>query len=159
MLHLELASAMATAQQSGEQSTAVPHRAWHHVALHIGIAADNTLIALIFFPKDITLVVLTDQHLPRILRPANATRDHFTPGLEMNLRTGPAKRVGAGINWIGQQPMHRIVTRQSPFHHSPPRTVDDHRHLNALLVYAEGELADTADLRKFFERQRQRVMH
>src|SRR6266403_2332732 len=134
MLHLELASAMATAQESDQHSTAVPHRSRHHLALHVGIPADDSLVPLILLPGEIALVVVANQHLPRLLRPADITRDQLTARFDANLRAGPTEHIGASINRIGQQPMDRIIARQPPFHHSAPGTVNNHRHPDAFIA-------------------------
>src|SRR6266446_2126720 len=67
MQHLELASAMSTAQQSNQQSAAIPDRSRHHLTLHIGIPVDGPLVVLIVLPRDIALMVITNQHLPFLL--------------------------------------------------------------------------------------------
>jgi hypothetical protein len=85
MLHLELASAMTTAQQSNQQSAAIAHRSGHHLALHVGVPADDPPVALIVFPRDVALVVVTNQHLPCLLAAVNTARDDLTASFEANL--------------------------------------------------------------------------
>src|SRR5260370_38833142 len=76
MQNLELASAMSTAQQSNQQSAAIPDRSRHHLTLHVGIPVDGPLGVLIVLPRNIALVVITNQHLPILAREAYAVRDH-----------------------------------------------------------------------------------
>jgi hypothetical protein len=52
--------------------------------------------------------------------------------LSRSNRSGQTRRRRHKLDWSTADASY--VTRQSPFHHSPPRTVDDHRHLSALLV-------------------------
>ena len=78
-------------------------------------------------------MVITNQHLPCILRPANAAPDRLSASLDACLRASPAKYIGSGVDWIGQQPMNRIVARQPPFHYSPLSAVDGHWHLDAFV--------------------------
>ncbi len=48
--HLELASAVPATEQSNEKPSALAHRARHHRPLHVGVACDNLLVAIILFP-------------------------------------------------------------------------------------------------------------
>ena len=84
--HFELAPAVTAPQEPDQQSATVAHRSLDHLTLHVGVAADGLLIALIVLPGDVTFVVVTNQHLPRLLRPAHAALDHFAACLDANLR-------------------------------------------------------------------------
>ena len=72
-------------------------------------------------------MVIAKQHLPCVLRPANAALDRLAARLYACLRACSAEYIGPGIDWIGQQPMDRIVARRPPFHHPPLRAVNGHR--------------------------------
>jgi hypothetical protein len=48
--YLELASAVPATEQSHEKPSALAHRACHHRSLHVGVACDNLLVAIILLP-------------------------------------------------------------------------------------------------------------
>jgi hypothetical protein len=98
-------------------------------------------------------VVIAKQHLPCVLRPANAALDRLAARLDACLRASSAKYIGPSVDRIGQQSVDRIVTRRPPFHHASLRTVNGHRHLDALVDQPEGDLTGAAKLRELSERQ------
>ena len=61
---VQLASAMTTAQQAGEQRLAPAQRTAAHRVLAIGVVRDQAQVPLVVCPAQITLVVIRDQHLP-----------------------------------------------------------------------------------------------
>ena len=93
MLDPELASAMPVPKQSNEKPAAVAHRARHHRTLHVRVACDDALVALIFFPRDIAVMVGADEHLPLIALPHHAAGDHVAPALEPYSGTGAAEDI------------------------------------------------------------------
>src|ERR1700740_1874468 len=107
--NLKLAAAVPATEQSNEKPSALAHRACHHRALHIGVAGDNFLVAIILLPRDVAIMAIADQH-PPLLPWARATvSDVLAPAGERGGGAGAAKNVGAGIDRIGQQPMNGIV--------------------------------------------------
>src|SRR6266705_3367044 len=93
-------------------------------------------------------MMVTNQHLPFLLRAAYTARDQFAAGLKAIPRSCSTKYVGARVDRIGQQPTDSIVARQPPFHHASARTVDDDRHLDPFMAQPHGDLPDAA---KFYE--------
>jgi hypothetical protein len=83
-------------------------------------------------------VVVTNQHLPRLLRTAHAALDQLAIRLDASLRAGPTECIGAGVDRIGQQPVDRTVAGQPPFHYSALWTVNGHRCLDALFAQQRG---------------------
>ena len=75
------------------------------------------------------------------------------PPLDPDLRDRAAKGVGASVDRIGQQPMHRIIPGQMPLNGPALGTVCDGRQLDALLAKPERDLTDAAGLPEFAERQ------
>jgi hypothetical protein len=61
---MQLAPAMATAQQTGKQSFAPAQRTAAHRVLAIGVVRDQAQVPLVVCPAQITPVVIRDQHLP-----------------------------------------------------------------------------------------------
>src|ERR1039458_4377004 len=58
------ASAMAAAQEAGEQSFPLAHRAAYHHAFAVSIVGDQPLIPFIVWPRQITLVMVDEQDRP-----------------------------------------------------------------------------------------------
>lgn len=58
------ASAMAAAQQAGQQSLALAHRAAHHHAFAVGIVGDQPLVPFIVRPRQVALVMVDEQDRP-----------------------------------------------------------------------------------------------
>ena len=155
--YLELASAVPATEQSNQKPSALAHRACHHRALHIGVAGDNLLVAIILLPRDVAIMVIADQHPPLLPWAHDTVRDDFASAVEPGARAGAAKNVGAGIDRIGQQPMNGIVARRAPLHGPPLATMDGNRQVNPLLPQPQGELAHAANLAELAEHQRQRL--
>ncbi len=72
-------SAMAAAQQAGQQRIAAAHRSAGHQSLAVGIVSDQALVPSELLPRDVSLVVIGEQHLPLCLRTTKATDDPLTP--------------------------------------------------------------------------------
>src|SRR6266567_8157202 len=62
--YFELASAVPAAEQSNEKPSAIAYRACHHRPLHVRVACDNLLVAIILLPRDVAIMVIADQYLP-----------------------------------------------------------------------------------------------
>src|SRR5262249_55252726 len=58
------ASAMAAAQQAGQQRLPLAHRAAHHHALAVGIVSDQPLVPFIVRPRQVALVMVDEQDCP-----------------------------------------------------------------------------------------------
>ena len=61
---MQLAPAMAAAEQASEQGFSPTHGAPPEKALAVGVVLDQALIPLEGVPDDITLVVVADQNVP-----------------------------------------------------------------------------------------------
>src|SRR6478672_1079047 len=76
---MELAAAMAAAQETGEQGFAAPYRSAAHEALAVGVIADQALVPLELGPANVALMVVEDQSLPGAAVLAEAAHDPFAP--------------------------------------------------------------------------------
>ena len=93
--YMELAAAMAAAQQARQQRFAASDRSAAHEALAVGIVADQALVPLELGPTDIGAVVITDQNLPLLLLLADTPDDALAAVLDGNTTAGPAEHVHA----------------------------------------------------------------
>jgi hypothetical protein len=84
VLDLELASAVPTPKQLDEKPAAVAHRARHQRAFHVRIARDDALVVLILFPRDLAVMVISNNHFPLVPPTRYAPGDHLAPTLEPN---------------------------------------------------------------------------
>src|ERR1700747_1679868 len=74
VVHVQLAPAVAAAEQSGQQHLTVAHGAFHNgAAFAHGIVRDHALIALELVPADVALVMIFDQNIAFIDRATYAT--------------------------------------------------------------------------------------
>src|SRR5205807_4971877 len=131
--YLELASAVPATEQSKQKPSALAHRACHHRALHIGVACDNLLVAIILLPRDVAIMAIADQHLPLLPSARDTVSDDFASAVEPSSRAGAPKNIRPSIDRIRQQPMNRIVARGAPLHGPPLTTIDGDRQVNPLL--------------------------
>src|SRR4051794_30312678 len=69
--YVQAPTAMATAHQAGQQGLAAADCAAGHEPLAVGVVGDQLLVPLKLRPRDVTLVVLGDQHFP--VGPGTAT--------------------------------------------------------------------------------------
>src|SRR3954462_7107581 len=120
---VELAAAMAAAEQAGEQRFAAPHRSSAHEALAVGVVADQTLVPLELGPANVALVVVEDQSLPGAAILAEATHDPLAAGLDGDATAGPPEGVGAGVDRVGQDVVEGVVDGQLPSDAAPLRAV------------------------------------
>ena len=85
---VQLAAAMATAQQACQQCLATPYRSSAHEASAIGVVADQTLVPFELGPVNVTLVVVGNQNLPRLALLAKALHDALATGLDRDATSG-----------------------------------------------------------------------
>src|SRR3954463_2545407 len=84
------------------------------------IVGDQALVPLILTPRDVSLVMAEDQHLP-VLPLAPDAMDNLLAALnQLNPAAGPAERVGPAVNGIGQQVMDSVVGFQTMCRPSGP---------------------------------------
>jgi hypothetical protein len=87
----ELSPAASASQKSRQQGFAPANRTAAHVALPVGVVADQPLIPFKLHPCNIALVVILDQNLPILPAAMQAANDPFAPVLNLHARTAPAK--------------------------------------------------------------------
>ena len=156
---MQLAPAMAAAEQAGEQGFPSPHGAPARPALAVGVVADQALIPLEGIPADITLMVVADQNVP--LRPLdpNTARDAFSAILDSRLADRPAVRIGAGVNRVGEDVMDRIVDRRLPLQAPAFRAVADGGEQDPLLPKPEMDLPHALQFFELPKDERKRFAH
>src|ERR1700730_2453084 len=113
-LSRELSPAASTSQKSSQQGFAPANRTAAHVALPIGVVADQPLIPFKLRLGNIALMVVLDQNLPIIPAAMQAASDPFASVLNLHARTAPAKCVGAGINRVCQNVVESAVHWRPP---------------------------------------------
>ncbi|KJB91053.1 hypothetical protein N826_30340 [Skermanella aerolata KACC 11604] len=111
---MQLAAAMAATQQSGQERLSLADGSTDHQALAVGIVGDQALVPLILTPRDVSLVMAGDQHLPVLPLAPDAMGNLLAALNQLNPAAGPAERVGPSINGIGQQVMDSVVDRRLP---------------------------------------------
>ena len=111
---MQLAPAMATAQQAGEQRLAAAQRTAAHRVLAVGVVRDQAEVPLVVRPAQITLVVIRDQNLPVLALLLEAAHDLLAAGLDADAAAGAPEGIGAGIDRVGQDVQDRVVDRQLP---------------------------------------------
>ena len=111
---MQLASAMATAQQAGEQSLAPAQRTAAHRVLAVGIVCDQAEVPFVVRPAQITLVVIRDQHLPVLALLLEAAHHLLAAGLDADAAAGAPEGIGAGIDRVGHDMQDRVVDWQLP---------------------------------------------
>jgi hypothetical protein len=115
VMHVQLATAMAAAQQAGQQHLAPSHRAFHNgTALAHGIVGNHALIAFKLLPADVAFVLVLDQHVAFADRAADAAPHALAAVLDAYLARRATERIGAGVDRVGQNVVHGVVGRQSP---------------------------------------------
>src|SRR5258708_39412021 len=93
----ELSPAASASQKSRQQGFAPANRTAAHVALTVGVVADQPLIPFKLCPCNIALMVVLDQNLPIIPAAMQAARDPFSSVLTLPPPTAPAKSLHAPI--------------------------------------------------------------
>src|SRR3954449_7070493 len=99
--HEQPASAMAAAQQAGEQSLSLAHRAPYHHAFAVGIVGDQPLVPFIVRPGQVTLVMVDEQARPICASFAVAAQDTLAAVFERHPTTGSTKGISTGVNRVG----------------------------------------------------------
>ena len=155
---VQLAAAVAAAQQAGQQRLAPPDRAAAHEALAVGVVGDQPLVPLELRPANVALVVVADQNLPGAAILAEAAHDPLAAGLDRDAASGAAEGIGAGIDRVGQQVVQGVVDRQLPDHLAAFRTVFGRRQRQALLAHPEMDLPDGLQLGELGEDERDRLL-
>jgi len=145
----QLARAMTTAQQSGEQRFAAANRTLYLLTQHVGVLCDEVLIMLENLPRDIALMMLANQCPPLSLLVVTPVHDPFSALLQEGLRGRPTVGIGAGVDWIAQEVLHRLVHRQLPLHRTPLRAIVRVGNAQTLLSMPDQHLADAADFGEF----------
>src|SRR3954466_15543827 len=156
---MELAAAVAAAQEAGEQRFAAPHRSSAHEASLLSVVADQTLVPLELGPANVALVVVEDQSLPGAAILAEATHDPLAAGLDGDATAGPPEGVCAGVNRVGQHVVEGVVDGQLPGDAAALAPIPDRRQRQALVAHPEVNLPNRLQLGKLGEDERDRLLH
>ena len=111
---MQLAAAMAAAEQAGQKRLTAPDRTAAHEALPVGVVADQALVPLELGPANVAFVMVEDQSLPRAALLAEAAHDPLPTRLDRNAAAGAPEGVSAGVDRVGQDVVERVVDRQLP---------------------------------------------
>src|SRR3954465_12287699 len=155
---MELAAAVAAAQEAGEPRFAAPHRSAAHEALAVGVVADQTLVPLELGPANVALVVVEDQSLPGAAILAEAAHDPLAAGLDGDATAGPPKGVCAGVNRVGQHVVEGVVDGQLPGDASALAPIPDCRQRQALVAHPEVNLPNRLQLGELGKDERDRLL-
>src|SRR3954449_5429620 len=155
---MELAAAVAAAEQAGEQRFAAPHRSAAHEALAIGVIADQALVPLELGPANVALMVVQDQSFPGAAVLAKAAHDPLAAGLEGDAAAGAPEGVGAGIDRVRQHVVQGVVDRQLPRDAATFQAVADGGQRQALLAHPKENLPDRLQFGELGEDERDRLL-
>src|SRR5215467_226867 len=115
VVHVQLAPAVAAAEQSGQQHLTFAHGAFHHgAAFAHGTVRDHALIALELVPADVALVMIFDQNIAFIDRASYATPHALAAVLDTYLARRAAEGVGTRVDRPPLHPSRRH--RKQPAH-------------------------------------------
>src|SRR6476661_2674381 len=108
--HIHLSAAMAASEQARENEFALPRRPARDGAAFSGsVVRNHTLVPFELLPTDIALVLIFEQHVPfRAGAPKSASHT-LSPVLDDDLARRAPKGVGASIDRIGEDVVHRVV--------------------------------------------------
>ena len=98
---MQLPTAMAAAEQAGEQGFSPPHSTPARKALAVCVVLDQALIPLEGVPADITLMVIADQNIPFRLFDRKTAHDPLSAILNSRLAHRPTISIGAGVDRVG----------------------------------------------------------
>src|SRR5271166_72387 len=111
---MQLAAAMAAAQETRQERLAAADRAARHEAFAVGVVGDQQLIPLELGPREIAFVAAQEQDFPiRPLAP-EPPRDPLAASLDCHAAAGSAEGIGAGIDRIVQNMVDCVVDRKTP---------------------------------------------
>ena len=125
--HVQLATAMAAAEQTCKQRLAASDRTSAHEALPVGVIGNQALIPLELGPGNITFMVVVDQNLPITAAPPEAAHDLLAAGVDGHATGRASESVGASVNGVREDVVDRVVDRQLPFDPTTLRPVHDGR--------------------------------
>jgi len=154
---VQLASAMTTAQQAGEQRLTPAQRTAAHRVLAVGVVRDQAQVPLVVCPAQITLVVIGNQHLPVLALLLEAAHHLLAAGFNADAAAGAPEGVGASVDRVGQDVQDRVVHRQLPLDQAALGTVGDSGQQNALVPEPEVHLTHRLHLGELGEGERNRL--
>ena len=115
IVHVQFTPAMTAAQKPGQRQFAFAGRPASERAGHASrIISDCLEIAFEFFPADVSLVMILDQDVPFLYRPANATANALSAARHADPTCCASEGIGAGVDRIGQDVVHDVVGCQAP---------------------------------------------
>jgi hypothetical protein len=152
VVHVQLASAMATAQKPGQQQLSSPDRTSGRRTAHAGrIVGDHARVPLELLPGDVRFMMILYQNIPLGHRPMHAAPHALAAILDAHSTRRSPERIGAGIDRIVQNVMHDIVGRQSPDDAARLPFARFHRQLDAFFSQPDMDLTRALEFGKFRE--------
>src|SRR5258708_36179777 len=157
---MQFATAMTTAQESGQQRLAAPARSLDGgAAFACGVVGDHALVPLELLPGDVGLVMILDQNIPFGHRPMHATPHALAPLLDAHLARRTPEGIGASVDWICQNVVHDIIGRQSPDDTACLAIARLHRQLDAFVAQPDVDLTRALELVKLCADELQCIHH
>src|SRR5499427_66077 len=105
---------MTTAQKPRQELFSAPYCSGDRRAFAGRVVGDHTLVPLALAPRDITFVLILEQHIPFRLCAPQTALDALAAVLDAHLARRAAKGIGAGIDGVGQDVVDGVVERQPP---------------------------------------------
>lgn len=78
-------------------------------AIDCGIVRDQALIPLNIVPAQVTFVMLDEQDLPVGADAPDPRANPFAPGFDADFAAGSPEHIGAGVDRVGENVVHRVV--------------------------------------------------
>src|SRR5260370_28331559 len=150
---------MTTAQQPSEQGFAMFDRSTHRTTSRIFVVGNQSLIALINVPVNVTLVMIHDQHRPVLATALLLSEDPLLPGLQPHDRLAAPIRVSSAVDRVLQHAEYRMVPRCPPDDLARIFCPASDWQLDLLLIKPEINLPYAAQLRKLAKDQTDRGPH
>src|SRR5271166_7145425 len=160
IVHMELAAAVATPQQSRQQQLAFTGGSARERAAHASrIVGDHLEVALELVPGDVGRVVILDQNIPFGHGLLYTTPDMLASTFDTHAALRAPERVGTCIDRIRQDVVHDVVGRQSPHDAVRLALARLDGQLDALLPQPDVHLSCTLQLGELGEDQLQGLLH
>jgi len=150
VVDMQLAAAMPAAQKPGEQHLALSYGAiGNGTAVTCRIVRDGALIALELFPADIGGVLFLERNIPFSRRTTHAMAHALAAVNHAHRALRASKSIGPSIDGIGEDIVHGVVRRQSPYDSERLRITQIDGQLDTLVPEPDLNLPNTLELREF----------
>src|SRR5262249_30649935 len=139
---------------------AFAHRAFHDSAAFAhGIVGDYVLIALELLPADVARVVVLDQNIAFADRATDSAPDALATILDAHLARSSTEGIGAGVDRVGQNVVHGVISWQSPDYAIRLGIVRLDRQLDAFVPEPDVNLACAVELGELREQELQCALY